>query len=72
MEWGALWIREWRDGVTHVIVDKELIYRDVLKALTIPSLPVRILSSGLENDLTNEIVQCHPCQRSISNGLPYI
>ncbi len=72
MEWGALWIREWRDGVTHVIVDKELIYRDVLKALTITSLPVRILFSGLENDYTNKTVQCHPCQRSISNGLPYI
>ena len=47
MEWGALWIREWRDGVTHVIVDKDLLYRDVLKALKITSLPVRILFSGL-------------------------
>ena len=42
MEWGALWIREWKDGVTHVIVDKELRYEDVLKALKITSLPVSI------------------------------
>lgn len=39
MEWGALWIREWRDGVTHVIVDKDLCYDDVLKTLKIKSLP---------------------------------
>ncbi|CAD6576336.1 MAG: hypothetical protein ASARMPREDX12_007849 [Alectoria sarmentosa] len=39
MEWGALWIREWRDGVTHIIVDNDLSYDDVLKALKISSLP---------------------------------
>lgn len=39
MEWGALWIREWRDSVTHIIVDQDLCYDDVLKALKIDSLP---------------------------------
>ena len=47
MEWGALWIREWRDGVTHIIVDKDLCYGDVLKFLKLSSLPVRILMPGL-------------------------
>ena len=47
MEWGALWIREWRDGVTHIIVDLNLCYGDVLKFLKISSLPVRILLPGL-------------------------
>ena len=47
MEWGALWIREWRDGVTHIIVDQNLCYGDVLKFLKISSLPVRILMPGL-------------------------
>ena len=41
---GALWVREWREDVTHVVVDKELSYVDVLKALKITSLPVRICS----------------------------
>ncbi len=47
MEWGALWIREWRDGITHIIVDKDLCYDDVLKALKLTSLPVRIPLSQL-------------------------
>ena len=62
MEWGALWIREWRDGVTHVVADKELRYVDVLKALKITSLPVRILFLGLHNNHTNETAQSHTCQ----------
>lgn len=61
MEWGALWIREWRDGVTHIIVDKDLYYKDVLKALKITSLPVRVLFSELGNDHTNKTAECHSC-----------
>lgn len=49
MEWGALWIREWKEGVTHVIVDKALCYEDVLKALKTISLPVSIQFSWPEN-----------------------
>jgi len=41
MERGALWVREWRDGITHVIVDDGLKYNQVMSFLKIPSLPVR-------------------------------
>ena len=57
MEWGALWIREWRDGVTHVIADNDLSYDDVLKALKISSLPVRILMSGPLDCPANQAVR---------------
>lgn len=40
MEWGATWIKEWKDSITHVIVDKELCYRDLLKFLKVDALPV--------------------------------
>lgn len=63
MEWGALWVREWRDGVTHVIVDKALCYDDVLKALKISSLPVRILILGLSDCPADQAGQCKACQR---------
>ena len=58
MEWGALWIREWRNGVTHVIVDKGLCYDDVLKTLAVHSLPVRILKSGLSEYTADQAVWC--------------
>lgn len=63
MEWGALWIREWRDGVTHVIVDRDLCYKDVLKALKISSFPVRISMPGLSDYPADQTVQCQACQR---------
>ena len=40
MEWGATWIKEWKDSITHVIVDKELCYKDLLKFLKVDALPV--------------------------------
>jgi len=40
MKFGALWVREWREGITHVVVDKGLCYQDILKFLKISSLPV--------------------------------
>ena len=40
MERGALWVREWRDGVSHIIVDNGISYDQVIKHLKIPSLPV--------------------------------
>lgn len=46
MEWGALWVKEWRSSVTHVIVDRDLCFNDVLKFLKLPSLPVRNSSIG--------------------------
>ena len=42
LERGALWVKEWRDDVTHVIVDKDLCYNDVISFLKIPSLPVSV------------------------------
>lgn len=43
MEFGALWVREWREDITHLIVDKGLCYQDILGFLKISSLPVRML-----------------------------
>lgn len=40
MEWGAVWIREFKEDVSHIIVDKDLQYKDVLSFLKIQSLPV--------------------------------
>ena len=62
MEWGALWIREWRDGVTHIIVDKDLRYDDVLKFLKLSSLPVSIQMPGLLDYPTDQTVWCQACQ----------
>ncbi|MCJ1461503.1 hypothetical protein MMC07_000100 [Pseudocyphellaria aurata] len=39
LERGALWVREWRAGITHVIVDKHLTYNDIISYLKIPSFP---------------------------------
>lgn len=40
MEWGAVWAREFKDGISHIIVDKGLHYKDVLSFLKIQSLSV--------------------------------
>ena len=40
MEWGATWIKEWGSSITHVIVDKELCYKDLLNFLKNDALPV--------------------------------
>ena len=40
MERGALWVREWRDGITHIIVDREFSYDQVISFLKIPAIPV--------------------------------
>jgi DNA polymerase IV len=39
-ERGALWVKEWRDGITHVVVDRGLTYADVIKYLKVTALPV--------------------------------
>lgn len=43
-EYGASWIKDWMDGITHIIVDKDIQYKDVLSFLKISSLPVRVFS----------------------------
>ncbi|KAL8794500.1 MAG: hypothetical protein Q9195_002973 [Heterodermia aff. obscurata] len=57
LERGALWVKEWRDDVTHVIVDKDLCYNDVISFLKIPSLPPGII-------LVNQtyIFECIDCR----------
>ena len=41
MEFGALRVREWRQDVSHIVVDEHVPYQDVIKFLKISSLPVR-------------------------------
>lgn len=40
MEYGANWAKDWGDNITHVIVDKDLLFQDVLKFLKLDHLPV--------------------------------
>lgn len=42
-ERGALWVKEWRDTVTHVIADKDLNYKAIIDFLKIQSIPVSVL-----------------------------
>ncbi|KAK3176330.1 hypothetical protein OEA41_007653 [Lepraria neglecta] len=39
MEWGAVWAEEWKSTITHVIVDKNLCYKDLLWFLKLDALP---------------------------------
>lgn len=40
MEYGANWAKDWGNNITHVIVDKDLLFQDVLKFLKLDHLPV--------------------------------
>ena len=48
IEFGAVWTKEWSEDVTHIIVDDDLNYEDLLKHLKVDSLPARIVV-GNEN-----------------------
>ncbi|KAI9722367.1 MAG: hypothetical protein M1812_001839 [Candelaria pacifica] len=39
LEYGAVWVQQWRGGVSHIIVDRSLSYKDLLSFLKIDSLP---------------------------------
>ena len=39
MEWGAVWIKTWKAGISHVVVDRTLTYKDLLVYLKLESLP---------------------------------
>ncbi len=39
MEWGALWAKDWKDGITHIVTDNNLCYNDLLSYLKIFVLP---------------------------------
>ena len=40
-EHGAQWAREWSSDITHVIIDKDLSYQDLVIHLKLASVPVR-------------------------------
>ncbi|KAI9797605.1 MAG: hypothetical protein M1833_005388 [Piccolia ochrophora] len=42
-EFGAKWAREWSDTVTHVVVDKDVPYKDVIRYLKPFEIPSRVL-----------------------------
>lgn len=72
MEFGALWVREWRDDITHLIADKSIPYNDILRFLKISSLPVGSLVGSVQAHLLNIIARRHPRQRCIPLRLPHI
>lgn len=43
LEYGASWVKFWREDISHIIVDKDIQYKDVLSFLKISSLPVSVL-----------------------------
>ncbi|KAI7974816.1 hypothetical protein EIK77_004908 [Talaromyces pinophilus] len=45
-EYGALWAQEWSADITHVIVDKGLDYKELLKVLTPEQLAVGVLQEN--------------------------
>lgn len=47
IEYGALWFKDWREGITHVIVDNNITYDELTKHLKMNSLPANV-------DLVNE------------------
>ena len=44
LEFGATWAKTWEDEITHVIVDRELSFEDVMTYLKLKSLPVSCLA----------------------------
>lgn len=46
-EYGALWARVWSSDVTHVIVDKDLVFQDVLKVVDTEKISVSPFTQGV-------------------------
>jgi DNA polymerase IV len=44
MQYGATWVKDWHDGVTHVIMDNGLKYEELTKHLGVESLPVNLFT----------------------------
>lgn len=40
MEYGAVWVKEWREGISYIIADRRLCLNDVLKYFKWDSVPV--------------------------------
>ena len=43
MEWGAVWTKTWKQEVTHIIMDKNLAYIDLLTFLKLQNLPSHVV-----------------------------
>lgn len=43
IEYGATWIRDWHQGITHIIADKQLTLDDVLKVLKTEEVPADVI-----------------------------
>ncbi|KAF2842454.1 putative DNA polymerase POL4 [Patellaria atrata CBS 101060] len=43
IEFGAEWVKDWQEGITHVVVSKGHTYPHLLKFLKMPSLPIDIV-----------------------------
>ena len=43
MEWGATWIKTWKQEVTHIVMDKNLAYNDLLTFLKLQNLPSHVV-----------------------------
>ena len=67
-ERGALWVKEWQAGVTHVIVDNTLSYGDVLRFLKISVLPVSEPTLSCYQS-SFQIARNHTGQRALSTRL---
>jgi len=40
IEYGALWFKDWREGITLIIVDNNITYDELMRHLKMNSLPV--------------------------------
>ena len=43
MEWGAVWVKTWKMGITHILIDRNLSFKDLLVYLKLDSLPQDIV-----------------------------
>ncbi|KAI4251441.1 MAG: hypothetical protein LQ352_004857, partial [Teloschistes flavicans] len=50
-ERGAIWVKEWTEGISHVIADKRLTYDDIIKFLKLSSMPPLYHVPGQEQKL---------------------
>lgn len=42
IEFGGLWYREYHSGITHIVLDDDISYQDLLKDLKVSSLPPKV------------------------------
>ncbi|KAL8667425.1 MAG: hypothetical protein Q9202_000641 [Teloschistes flavicans] len=64
-ERGAIWVKEWTEGISHVIADKRLTYDDIIKFLKLSSMPPNIV-------VVNEVypIDCAQYRRLLNPDQP--